>query len=95
MNRRLWCPLHPRCVKVHLSRMRPRGSAASLILAPAALTVAATLQPLIELIKADKRRLSQIERDLSQIADLVDTIIAADEELRTKADILVSIPGIA
>lgn len=42
-----------------------------------------------------KRRLSQIERDLSQIADLVDTIIAADTELRAKADILVSIPGIA
>ena len=42
-----------------------------------------------------KRRLSQIERDLSQVADLVDTIIAADEELRAKADILVSIPGIA
>jgi transposase len=37
----------------------------------------------------------QIERDLSRIADLVDTIIAADEELRAKADILASIPGIA
>jgi len=32
-----------------------------------------------------KRRLSQIERDLSQIADLVDTIIASDAELRAKA----------
>jgi len=42
-----------------------------------------------------KRRLSQIERDLSQISDLVDTIIAADGELRAKADIPVSIPGIA
>jgi transposase len=42
-----------------------------------------------------KRRLSQIERDLSRIADLVDTTIAADEKLRAKADILVSIPGIA
>jgi hypothetical protein len=42
-----------------------------------------------------KRRLSQIERDLSRIADLVDTTIAADEKLRTKADILASIPGIA
>jgi len=42
-----------------------------------------------------KRRLSQIERDLSQVSDLVDTIIAADEALRGKADILVSIPGIA
>jgi len=42
-----------------------------------------------------KRRLNQIDRDLSQIADLVDTIIAADQELRAKADILVSIPGIA
>lgn len=42
-----------------------------------------------------KRRLSQIERDLSQIADLVDSHIAADVELRAKTDILVSIPGIA
>lgn len=42
-----------------------------------------------------KRRLIQIERDLSQIAALVDTIIAADTELRAKAEILVSIPGIA
>ena len=42
-----------------------------------------------------KRRLSQVERDLTQIADLVDTIIAADESLRKKADILASIPGIA
>lgn len=42
-----------------------------------------------------KRRLSQIERDLSQITDTVDTIIAADEKLRAKANILVSIPGIA
>lgn len=41
------------------------------------------------------RRLSQIERDLSQIADLVDTIIAADEHLRRRSDILMSIPGIA
>lgn len=39
-----------------------------------------------------KRRLSQIERDLSQVADLLDTIIAADAELRAKADILMSIP---
>lgn len=39
--------------------------------------------------------MSQIDRDLSQIADLVDSIIAADTELRAKADILVSIPGIA
>ena len=42
-----------------------------------------------------KRRLSQIERDLSQVADLVDSIIAADAELRAKADILVRIPGLA
>lgn len=42
-----------------------------------------------------KRRLGQIERDLSQIADLVDRTIAADDALRAKADILVSIPGIA
>jgi len=42
-----------------------------------------------------KRRLRQIERDLSQIADLVDRTIAADDELRARADILVSIPGIA
>ncbi|WP_206338606.1 hypothetical protein [Antarcticimicrobium sediminis] len=42
-----------------------------------------------------KRQLSQIDRDLLQIADLVDTIIAADQKLRAKADILVSIPGIA
>ena len=42
-----------------------------------------------------KRRLSQTERDLARIADLVDMIIAADEELRAKAAILVSIRGIA
>lgn len=39
--------------------------------------------------------MNQIDRDLSQVADLVDTIIAADQELRAKADILVSIFGIA
>ena len=42
-----------------------------------------------------KRRLNQIDRDLSQGAGLVDTIIAADQELRAKVDMLVSIPGIA
>jgi hypothetical protein len=39
-----------------------------------------------------KWRLCQIERDPAQITGLVDTIIAADEDLRTKADILASIP---
>jgi len=42
-----------------------------------------------------KRRINQIERDLSQIADLVDTIIVSGAELRAKADILISVPGIA
>ena len=42
-----------------------------------------------------RRRLNQIASDLSQIADVRDTIIAADEDLRAKADILTRIPGIA
>ncbi|WP_252729732.1 IS110 family transposase [Pacificibacter marinus] len=42
-----------------------------------------------------KRRLSQIKRDLSQSAVIVDTIIAADTELCAKADIMVSPPSIA
>jgi len=42
-----------------------------------------------------KRRLRQIERDFSKIADLVDTTIEEDVELRARAEILVSIPGTA
>ncbi len=42
-----------------------------------------------------KRRLKQIERDLSQVAEAIDAIVAADKELRVRADILISIPGIA
>jgi transposase len=39
--------------------------------------------------------LKQIERDLSQVADAIDAIIAADNDLRQRAEILMSIPGIA
>ena len=42
-----------------------------------------------------KRRLKQVERDLSQVAEAIDAIVAADNELRVRADILMSIPGIA
>ena len=41
------------------------------------------------------RRLKQIEHDLGQVADAIDAIVEADEDLRTRADILTSIPGIA
>ena len=39
--------------------------------------------------------MSQIERDVSQIADSIDRIIDADQVVRAKAAILVSVPGIA
>jgi len=39
--------------------------------------------------------LKQVERDLSQVAEAIDAIVAADNELRVRADILMSIPGIA
>ncbi len=42
-----------------------------------------------------KRRLKQIERDLSKVAETIDAIVAADKDLRARADILTSIPGIA
>ena len=42
-----------------------------------------------------ERRLKQIERDLSQVSEAIDAIVAADRELRLRADILISIPGIA
>lgn len=42
-----------------------------------------------------KRRLKQIERDLSQVAEMTDAIVEADKELRMRVDILRSIPGIA
>lgn len=42
-----------------------------------------------------KRRLKQIERDLSQITEKTDAIVAANNELRARVDILTSIPGIA
>lgn len=47
------------------------------------------------LTKQIKRRLKQIERDLSQIEKAIDAIVAADEDLRLRSDILTSIPGIA
>ena len=42
-----------------------------------------------------KRRLKQIERDLSQVAKTIDAIVAADKDLAARAEILTSIPGIA
>lgn len=42
-----------------------------------------------------KRRLKQIERDLTQVAQAIDAIVAADEDLAARAEILTSIPGIA
>jgi len=42
-----------------------------------------------------KRRLTQIERDLSQVAEAIDDIVAADVDLAARAEILTSIPGIA
>uniref|UniRef100_UPI001E612CD4 transposase n=3 Tax=Pseudorhodobacter antarcticus TaxID=1077947 RepID=UPI001E612CD4 len=42
-----------------------------------------------------KRRLAQIERDLCQVTDEIDAIVAADEDLAARAEILTSIPGIA
>ncbi|WP_245540864.1 IS110 family RNA-guided transposase [Octadecabacter antarcticus] len=42
-----------------------------------------------------KRRLKQIERDLSQVTEAIDTIVAADKDLAVRTEILTSIPGIA
>jgi len=42
-----------------------------------------------------ERRMKQIERDLSQIADAIDAIVVTNNDLRQRADILMSIPGIA
>jgi transposase len=41
-----------------------------------------------------KRRLKQIERDLSQVTEAIDAIVAADKDLTARAEILRSIPGI-
>lgn len=40
-------------------------------------------------------RLRQVERDIAQIDATIETIITADKTLSEKADILISIPGIA
>ena len=42
-----------------------------------------------------KRRLKQIERDLSQVTEAIDAIVVADKDLAARAEILTSIPGIA
>ena len=42
-----------------------------------------------------KRRLKQIERDLWQVSEAIDAIVAADKDLAVRAEILTSIPGIA
>ena len=42
-----------------------------------------------------KRRLKQIERDLSQVTEAIYAIVAADKYLATRAEILTSITGIA
>jgi len=42
-----------------------------------------------------KRRLTQIERDLSQVTEAIDDIGAADVDLAARAEILMSLPGIA
>jgi len=42
-----------------------------------------------------KQRLKQIERDICKVAEMVDAIVAADEVVAARADILTSIPGIA
>lgn len=42
-----------------------------------------------------KRRLRQIERDLTQVSEVINAIVAADEDLAARAEILTSIPGIA
>lgn len=55
--------------------------------------LAATMHSL--LTRQIKRRLKQIEHDLSQVSETIDAIVAADKELRVRADILTSIPGIA
>lgn len=47
------------------------------------------------LIRQIKSRLKQIERDLPQLSEAIDAIVAADEELQKRSEILTSIPGIA
>ena len=42
-----------------------------------------------------KRRLRQIERDLTQVIEAIDDIVAADKDLVARAEILMSITGIA
>jgi len=41
------------------------------------------------------QRLRQVERDIEQIDATIETIITSDKTLSEKADILISIPGIA
>lgn len=55
--------------------------------------LAATTHELLS--KQIKRRLKQIERDLSQVAATIDAIVHADQDLAERAEILTSIPGIA
>ena len=45
--------------------------------------------------KQSNTRLRQIERDITQIDAVIETTITADKMLSKKADILISIPGIA
>ena len=54
--------------------------------------LAATTHIIIRQIKC---RLKQIERDLSQVAETIGAIVVQDDQLRLRADILTSIPGIA
>jgi transposase len=42
-----------------------------------------------------KRRLKQIEHDLSQVTEAIDAIVVAEKDLAVRAEILLSIPGIA
>ncbi|MBL4600819.1 MAG: IS110 family transposase [Rhizobiaceae bacterium] len=51
------------------------------------------IHPLLK--KQINRRMQQVERDLAQIDTAIETIITDDELLSQKADILISIPGIA
>jgi transposase len=47
------------------------------------------------LVKQATLRLRQVERDIAQIDAAIETTISADKTLSEKADILISIPGIA
>lgn len=42
-----------------------------------------------------KRRLKHIESDLCQVSEMIDAIVAADEDLSARVETLTSIPGIA